>query len=363
MNKTRKTWTIARVCRWMVVGTLVGVVSLACSNNTLVTASPDAQPVTPGSLSPDGGFGFMPSDGGLRPGPGGGGVGGGACGAAGQPCCRGECQAGLACDNPPGPNTPGMCVNTCGGVGQACCGGENCQASFACVGGMMGTGGNCQACGGADQPCCNGAGNTCQMGLRCIIGATGDKCGTCGGAGQPCCGRNGGGSCAMGLGCAGRAMGNAGMCTTCGGAGQPCCEGGGGATACQMGLGCVNSPTGATCGMCGGAGQPCCNGTQCTTPGMGCVGRGMGNPGMCAACGGTGQPCCGGGGCGAGNRCVMAKCTTCGGRGQVCCPGGGLSACQAGLNCNPSMMMGVPGSCGDRPDGGGTPGRDAAAGG
>src|SRR5204862_6236206 len=90
---------------------------------------------------------------------------------------------------------------------------------------------------------------------------------------------------------------------------------------------------------------------------MGCVGRGMGNPGMCAACGATGQPCCNGGGfggCAAGNRCVMAACQVCGGRDQPCCPGGGISARQAALACNGGGMS-VPATCGTPmipPDGG-----------
>jgi len=192
------------------------------------------------------------------------------------------------------------------------------------------------------------------MGLGCIVSAGGNKCGACGAADQPCCGR-GNGTCpgAPTLGCAGRAAatGGAGTCSTCGGAGQPCCAGGMGMPACTAPMGCVVSPTGSTCGSCGGAGQPCCNGgggtPMCMGMAMGCVGRGMGNPGTCSACGATGQPCCNGGGagCAAGNRCVMATCQQCGGRGQPCCPGFGIGACQAGLACN-GGGMGMPGSCG-----------------
>ena len=86
-----------------------------------------------------------------------------------------------------------------------------------------------------------------------------------------------------------------GVCTGCGAADQACCNT---FPACQGGQGtqgCILSPTGSTCsGSCGLMGLPCCGAGaagECQA-GLGCGGRGMGNPGTCSTCGGPGQPCC-----------------------------------------------------------------------
>lgn len=69
--------------------------------------------------------------------------GGGTCGAAGQPCCMGECTAGaVTC-------VVGACA-TCGGPGEPCCENTECGPDLACDNGA------CRACGGLGEPCCPG---------------------------------------------------------------------------------------------------------------------------------------------------------------------------------------------------------------
>jgi hypothetical protein len=97
-----------------------------------------------------------------------------ACGAAGQPCCRGKvCNSG------------GCCISRPSGGGVCEASGQACGYGFAgsCMNGSCGPAGS--ACGGLGQPCCmaRGDGHCTGNGTTCM----GTTCAACGGQGQPCC--------------------------------------------------------------------------------------------------------------------------------------------------------------------------------
>lgn len=198
------------------------------------------------------------------------------CGAITQPCCNGDCQAGLECD----PET-NICVDPdteCGGVGQECCEpNDTCDPGGVCDG-SQGENGTCVECGTEGKPCCEN--DTCNTGeLTCATGT----CVECGDVTEPCCEDefcNPGGIC-----------NNNGICVppaaNCGQLNQPCCDG----NQCAQGR-CING----TCQNPGPApATSCTSGAQCPAVAPFCntgTGQCVSIGGLRCKSGETAQKCC-----------------------------------------------------------------------
>jgi hypothetical protein len=210
------------------------------------------------------------------------------------------------------------------------------QLGYTCGQWGDGCGGTINCCPGGAQNCC-AAGSVCQGGT-CVGGCVPTTCAQL----AYSCGLWGDG-CGNTLNCCPGGTPANGQCCT---AGQTC---GGGGTTGQCGGGCTKiGCLGATCGVqsdgCGGT-QSCCPGGvppdgQCCTNGQTCGGGGVPNQ-----CGGGCKPLtcqqlnlnCGPAGDG------------CGGIIASCCPNGAATCCVNGQTCGGG---GLPGQCGQPPDGG-----------
>jgi len=244
------------------------------------------------------------------------------CGASGQACCAGGCNAGLAC-------LSGVCTvaSACGAAGAPCCAGGVCGAGLACgAGGLCGVAVTArtpyETCA-AGQLC--GGGTTCQAAMYSLTGAPGTLC-TAG--------------CTSGAQCPASSFFATYLptCVVSASTGQGLCYDTcvsdadcGGGTRCARIPGtanniCVPPGSGATCGA---TGQACCAGNACS-PGLACTG------GVCAAVTANRQPyqkCDVGAGdtCGGGTACVPSIAQVSGKtRGSACtvgCPSGQPTGC------------------------------------